>query len=672
MAGTVSSLGTLANGSSSVLNADLVDKLKSAETSTRITPITNELSKLTTEQASLTNIITYMSSVKTAALDLSDEGSYLKRSATSSDSSVSITAGSGTQTQTATINVSQLAQNHVMQSAGFASTSSSVSSTASSLTLNLNGTNYSINVTAGMTLDQLSQAINDATNGAITASTLNTGVGSSPYKLILKAKNSGDSNTISVTEGSGMATGFANSSTASTAVQASSFTLGNNDLTINGVAILGTINGTSSAVTSQNLADLINSTSGVGVYASVDTTGKLILTNNSTSPVSVVASNAASTDTGLASGTTTISNGGTIQSPQNAKFTYNGISMERTTNSITDLIGGATVTLNNKSTTTANISITQDTSGIPTLVNTFVSAFNSAMSALSDATAYNSDTKTAGALQGVAEVSGIYSSLTSILTNVTSDGKSLMDYGFSLDKNGTLSVDSTVLNNKLSSDPSALEALFRGTSTVNKATYTALRTADVSNTTTAIGAVTINGVNLAPVTISSTNTAEQNAQMFVTAINNLYDSTGVKAYTDGNGKLILENPAGGQIQVSTTASGALASGLSSSSSSSVAMNSSIVGLGSTTTTDGIFKQMNTALAGLLTNSDATLTLLSTSIQSQMDSRNAEKTKVTDDITAKYEQLANQYAQYNSIISKFQQSFASMQSMINSSSSSSGG
>ncbi len=669
MAGTVSSLGTLANGSSSVLNADLIDKLKSAETSARVTPITKQITTITNQKSALSSLIVSLSSVKTAAMDLSDEGSYLKRSATSSDSSVSISAGSGTQTQTAAIKVNQLAQNHVMQSTGFSSTSASVSSTATTLNLNINSTNYSIDVPIGTTLEQLAQKINDATNGVISASTLNTGVGTNPYQLILKAKNSGEQNTISVTEGSGLSLGLSNTYTGSTAVQASTFTLGGADtLTINGKSITGTISGTSSTTNAQSLADLINNTDGVGVHATIDTSGKLILSSNTGSAVTVALGGSASTITGLSD--TTIAAGGTIQNPQNAQFTYNGISMERTTNSITDLITGATITLNSKSTATANLSITQNTSGIPDLVNTFISAFNSTSSKLKDLTAYDTATKTAGTLQGVAEVSSIYSSLTSILTKTTSDGKSLMDYGFELDKNGNLSVDSSVLSSKLASDPAALEKLFRGDSTIKNAKYTAPMAADTTtNTTTGIGDITINGVAIASVTTSTSNTAEQNAQLFVVAINKATESSGVKAYTDGSGKLILESTSGNNINLATNLAAALASGLSSSSSVASPIYSSLVGTSVTTSTNGIFKQLNTSLAGLLTGTNATLTLLDSSYQDQLDSRNTEKTNVTDEINTKYELMANQFAQYNSIISKFQQSFSSLQSMINSASSS---
>ena len=98
-------------------------------------------------------------------------------------------------------------------------------------------------------------------------------------------------------------------------------------------------------------------------------------------------------------GTITV-NTNTLQKAQDAKFTYNGISMTRKSNTVTDIISGATFTLNKVTTSTASLSIKQDTSTIPTLVDSFVSAFNTANSKIKDLTKYDSTTKTAGTLQG--------------------------------------------------------------------------------------------------------------------------------------------------------------------------------------------------------------------------------------------------------------------------------
>ena len=217
-------------------------------------------------------------------------------------------------------------------------------------------------------------------------------------------------------------------------------------------------------------------------------------------------------------------NSNTLQTAQDAKFTYNGISMVRSSNTITDIISGATFTLNKVTTSTANLSIKQDTTSIPTLVDSFVSAFNTANSKIKDLTKYDSSTKTTGTLQGETAVSSIYSNMAQLITKIEpTTGKSLMDYGFSLDKSGTLSVDKTKLTTALSSDPTTLEKVFRGTTQITKGTYTGTNTASATATTVVgSGSIIINGISIASVTTQNTNTSEQNAQLFAAAINYSY------------------------------------------------------------------------------------------------------------------------------------------------------
>lgn len=669
MAGTVSSLGVLSTGSSA-LNADLVDKLKAAEKSAVINPINTSINKIKTQQSDLSSLIVSLSSFKSAAMDLSSDTTYLKRSSTSTDTAIGISASDGVQTQDITMTVSQLAQNHVIQSSGFAASTSTVTLTNTTLKLEANGSTYNIDVAAGTTLEQLAQKINDSTKGAISASTLNTGVGSNPYVMVLKSKDTGAASTIKVTEGVGLNTGLVPTFTGNSAVPDNTATMTDiaaGDIKINGISIGAiSISGKNAADSATAIRDAINlKTTDTGVSAEIDGSGKLVLKNSSGGKIELVTANGAAATTGLlASDGTNTTTATALQAAQDAKFTFNGINMQRSTNSITDIITGATISLNKVTSSNVNLSIRQDTTGIPDLVNTFVAAFNSASSKIKDLTAYNSDTKKSGSLQGVSDVASLYSTFASIITSQSKNGASLMDYGFSLDKTGMLSVDMTTLNSKLSENPSALEALFRGSSTVKNAKYTALMSATTTDTVGGFGDIVINGISIIGVNTSSTNTAEQNAQLFVTQINKQTDATGVKAYTDGNGKLMLESLTDGKIELETNANGALASGLSSSSTVSAPMNKLMVAVGSTTTEDGIFSQLNKKLASIVTNTNSSLNLFSNSLQSQLDTQNKSLESATSRLDQKYEMLASQYALYNSMISKFQQSFASLQMQIN--------
>lgn len=668
---TISSLGL----GSQVLTQDVIDKLKAAEESARIKPITNDITKYTNKKNDLSLLITAMSSLKSPTMDLADSSTYLKRTATSSSTDVSISASSGVAVQDATMNVTQLAQNHVLQSKGYASSSATIATSNGTMNLDLNGTTYNVSVTAGMTLEQLAQKINDSTSGKITASVLNTGSASNPYTLTLKSNSTGSSNVIKVTEPSGVDLGMLAKKTFAQSVASGSVTINSGDFKINGTDI--TLSATLGTNTNTDNADLLvtainNKTSTTGVTASRDGSGVISLINKSGGKIEITTANGISDAIGrpidplsAADGTVTVA-ATQLQEAKDATFTYNGISMTRSSNTITDIISGATFTLNKVTTSTAYLSIKQDTSTIPTLVDSFVSAFNTVNSKIKDLTKYDSTTKSSGTLQGETAVSSIHSSMAQLITKVEpTTGKSLMDYGFALDKSGTLSIDKTKLTTALSSDPTTLEKVFRGSAQITKGTYTGTNTANVPATNTVVGSgsIIINGISIASVTTQSTNTAEQNAQLFVTAINSSYDSTGVKAYTNGSGKLILENDGGGVIKLTTTALATQESGLTSN-----AVTESTVAAGKSTQKKGIFADLNTYFSSLISKSTSSLNQLSTSFQGLIDSNTTEKTNTQSIIDTKYEQLAAQFAAYDKIISKYQQSFASLQMQINNSNS----
>ncbi len=663
MAGTITSLGL----GSGTLTSSLIDQLKSAETSSRINPITQSISKVQTQKADLSSLILSLSSVKTSAMDLGSEAAYLKRSATTNSSDVTLSVTSGVAAQNSTVSVSQLAQNHVMQSKGFSSASTTISLDSQEFEMVMDGTTYNITATAGMTLEQFAQKINDETDGDITASILDTGSETDPYRLILKAKDTGSDNSITMS-GDLANTIFTpdaivGNANAATAVDATA----NGDIVINGISIDGvTLDGGTAKANADLIAGKINEkTASTNVVAAVDDNGKITLSSNSTQDIKITTINSAATKSGLfASDVTDNTSSSTLQAAKDALFTYNGIEMTRSTNKVDDIITGATFNLNKVTTSTVNLSIAQDTSGIPTLVNDFVTSFNSLNNKIKDLTNYDSATSATGSLQGMSDITSVYSKLSSLITKQDTNGVSLVDYGFSLDRNGSLSIDTTILNQKLSEDPSALEKLFRGETSITKASYTAEQTAGTSAVSIGSGTIIINGVSIASVTTTA-DTAESNAQLFADAINDSYELTGVKAYTDGSGKLILENPSGGIIKIKTTDDAAAASGLTSSSTGSTGLQDVTVGYGSTTQKKGIFAEINSTLALMISGDSSSLQMLDKSFQTQLDSHTTEKEDSIAQIEKRYELMSSQFAMYDSMISKFQNSFSSLKMQIDS-------
>lgn len=164
-----------------------------------------------------------------------------------------------------------------------------------------------------------------------------------------------------------------------------------------------------------------------------------------------------------------------IQKAQNATFTMDGIKMTRSSNTITDLGVGITLTLNK--TGEINFDIQQDSESITKAMQDMVDAYNDLVLNLNAATDYNSETGTKGTLQGVTEVNSIRSSIVSMLFQSQSvDGSvvdangnkvsskvmlSLQDYGLSMTESGTLNFDSSAFETKMKEDPTVAESFFQ-------------------------------------------------------------------------------------------------------------------------------------------------------------------------------------------------------------------
>ena len=191
--GALSSLGI----GSGTLTYDIIDKLKNADKAAMITPIDNKISEVKQKESSLTTLTTLTATLKTAVIDLSDSAFFEKRKVNVSGSDVSVKANDGVAVQDINMTINQLAQTDINQSKGFASETSSVVDTDTTMTIDIDGNTYSIDVKAGTTLEELRDQINNATEGEVVASILNTG-NTDPYSLILKSSATGENQAISV------------------------------------------------------------------------------------------------------------------------------------------------------------------------------------------------------------------------------------------------------------------------------------------------------------------------------------------------------------------------------------------------------------------------------------------------------------------------------------------
>ena len=197
MSGSISVLGV---GSGLQLQ-DILDQLREVDEAP-IQRLENKRDTLDQQVAEFNQINQDLLDIKSVALDLSLESTYIARSITSSDETVvTATVVDGANTGQHTITVTNLAKASSWEGSGLSSSDALVNDTGGTETfsyhLGSSGDVISIEVPDQTTLSGLAELINnDEDNPGVTARVINDGSPSNPYKLILVANETGESNRI--------------------------------------------------------------------------------------------------------------------------------------------------------------------------------------------------------------------------------------------------------------------------------------------------------------------------------------------------------------------------------------------------------------------------------------------------------------------------------------------
>lgn len=367
MAGTINSLGL----GSGVLTADLLDKLKSADTAALITPFDSKITLQKQKDGALSLLGSLLTTFKTNVNDLSDTGLYQKRNISGNTDSVSVTANAGVAVQSFSISDTQLALKNVKESGQFSSTNNSIASGAGTTTLTAGGVSYSLDYTASTSLEAFKDSINSVAGGSVKASTLQVGTGD--FRLVLTSVNTGVNQAISLTDSAG-----------------------------------GSLN------------------------------EKLLPNSNGMQE---------------------------IQAARDATFKFNGITLARSSNSITDITPGMTLNLLKDGGST-EISIAQDTQSISDSLSSLVTSYNSLTSQLSSMTTADISAGKVGIFNGDSTINGITREINKLITSVSDSALSLPQFGISLNQDGSMSFKSAEFLTKFKADATKAETFFAGSTTV--------------------------------------------------------------------------------------------------------------------------------------------------------------------------------------------------------------
>jgi flagellar hook-associated protein 2 len=236
-------------------------------------------------------------------------------------------------------------------------------------------------------------------------------------------------------------------------IESSEFTSTNSSIGNAGsLSILGTTI-TPTTYTVSGLVEAINSANISGVSATIINRGtstapdyQIRITNTSGTSAAIDYSDFA--DDGLEFQTTTAIT---------ALLTINGdpVEIERSSNTITDLIPGLTINLGGTGDST--ITVAQDNNALSAKISAFVSAFNTLDKSLKDISSYDATTKKGAALYGDAAINSLRREIRSIVTSTLDDVSAtsynrLSQVGVSFKIDGTLSLDNTKLNTAISAN----------------------------------------------------------------------------------------------------------------------------------------------------------------------------------------------------------------------------
>jgi flagellar hook-associated protein 2 len=363
-------------------------------------------------------------------------------------------------------------------------------------TIDLTGSNVN-------TVSQLLYQINSKLNVGVTASINTTGNG------ILLTDTAGGAGKLSVQDTTGTAAAdlnLAGTATGTTLDGAYEKTINitNND-TLS--TVVTEINKLNFGVT----ASIINDGSSVAPY-------RLSLTaNNSGTAGSVV----------VDTGTTNLNTQTLVQGQDAAVFvgssnTKQPLLVTSSTNQITNVIQGVTLNLTGVSQSPVQLNVSQDTSGLVTSLQSFVTTFNALTTQISSQTTFDTSTNTAGLLLGDSVASSITSALYGSINTTIGTGsyRTLSQLGITVGQGGQLTFNQATFNSALATDPNGVQQLFNATSS----TTTANGSTSVVNTGIAYVIDSALKTLVDPVA-GSVNAAEnelaQESQGFQTQITNL-------------------------------------------------------------------------------------------------------------------------------------------------------
>ncbi|MBU1936681.1 flagellar filament capping protein FliD [bacterium] len=364
--------------------------------------------------------------LQSACEGMDTRAEFAVKSVNSSDSSiVSVTAEAGAEPGNHSIRVLGLARSHKIAGQGWADKNSTgVGDSGGDLVIGVGDETVTIDdgdLSASTTLEQLRDLINNNpdNDGLVTATILNDGSSTDPYRLVLTADSTGTENTISISSNPTnlnfatsaiddveLATGWSGTSTPAVGGSASYTGSTNKTFTF-------TVSGSGTQTIATDSID-------IDWVDSEGNSGTINVHNGYGGEEITVAEGVTLTfDAGTLEGGETFSLDvfhPSLVSAQDAEIQIDGIYMTKSSNTITDVLTGVTLSLlSADDTETVDITISNDTAGVKAKVQAFVDAYNTLIGEVATYSSYDEENEVAAPLLGDGNLSSLRSDFGSII-----------------------------------------------------------------------------------------------------------------------------------------------------------------------------------------------------------------------------------------------------------------
>ncbi len=397
----------------------------------------------------------------------------LRKATVSDESIIRASASSDAEPGSHKVVVHQLAKSHQVKSRGWADTDTTA----------INGTFFrvyvggnlvaDITVTSDMTLADLVNAINNATD-EVRASIIDDGTPTNPYHLLLTSTNTGASNQISIEEDTDLTFGdFDPDGPWDYYVEAAEWDTWNGTSTPSSNEGAGNYTGTTEKTIKFKI-ESVNGDTTVGTSGTVGTDTIVIKWwdgEGNSGTITIDNTYVPGTFINVIDGVQTAYSAGTlvvgdiyyidthiyeVQAAQDASVEIDGMGIVSEDNTIEDVIPGVTIELLKADPSTEVIlTVENDKEAVKSKIKEFVNKYNEVIATINTYDYYNSETETAGILFGDSTTHYVKFGLAEIITEeiapLPSDFSlmSLADIGFDLGTNALLSIDEDELDEAL-------------------------------------------------------------------------------------------------------------------------------------------------------------------------------------------------------------------------------